>query len=40
MIMLLHVSRTAHSHPQQFALAVLVSAAVVAATWMLQRRRS
>jgi hypothetical protein len=40
MIMLLHVSRTAHSHPEQFAVAVLVSVAVVAAAWMLQRRRS
>jgi hypothetical protein len=40
MIMLLHVSPTAHSHPEQFAIAVVVSAAVVAASWMFQRRRS
>jgi hypothetical protein len=40
MLALLHVSPSAHSHPDQMAVAVLFAAAVVTASWMLQRRRS
>jgi len=38
--LLLHTSPTAHSHPDQMAVAVLFAAAVVMASWMFQRRRS
>jgi hypothetical protein len=38
--LLLHTAPTAHSHPDQMAVAVLFAAAVVTASWMLQRRRS
>jgi MYXO-CTERM domain-containing protein len=40
MLALLHATPSAHSHPDQMAVAVLFAAAVVGASWMLQRRRS
>jgi hypothetical protein len=40
MMFLLHSSPTAHSHPDQMAVAVLFAAFVVTASWMLERRRS
>ncbi|HEX8619047.1 MAG TPA: hypothetical protein VF911_15795 [Thermoanaerobaculia bacterium] len=39
-LIFLHTSPTAHSHPDQMAVAVLFAALVVTASWMLQRRRS
>jgi hypothetical protein len=38
--LVLHTSPSAHSHPDQMAVAVLFAAIVVTASWMLQRRRS
>ncbi|HYO75173.1 MAG TPA: hypothetical protein VE010_01820 [Thermoanaerobaculia bacterium] len=38
--LLLHTSPSAHSHPDQMAVAFLFAAAVVTASWMMQRRRS
>jgi len=37
---LLHAAPSAHSHPDQMAVAVVFAAAVVTASWVLQRRRS
>jgi hypothetical protein len=40
MLALLHTAPTAHSHPDQMAVAVVFAALVVTASWVLQRRRS
>ncbi|HEU4887165.1 MAG TPA: hypothetical protein VFV49_04710 [Thermoanaerobaculia bacterium] len=40
MILLLHTTTTAHFHPDQLAVAVIVSALIVGGSWVMQRRRS
>jgi hypothetical protein len=40
MILLLHSTSAAHFHPDQLAVAFIVALAIVATSWMLQRRRS
>jgi len=40
MIALLHSSTVPHSHPDQLAVALVVSLAIVATSWMLERKRS
>jgi hypothetical protein len=37
---LLHTAPAAHFHPDQLAVALVVSVAIVGGSWMLQRRRS
>jgi hypothetical protein len=39
-MILLHTAAAPHFHPDQLAVALLVSVFIVAMTWMLQRRRS
>jgi hypothetical protein len=40
MILLLHTTASPHFHPDQLAVAFLVSLVIVAGSWMAQRRRS
>ena len=40
MTLLLHTAPAAHTHPDQMVVAVLFAIAFVAASWMLERRRS
>jgi hypothetical protein len=40
MLFLLHTAPTAHFHPDQLAVAVVISALIVAGSWVVQRRRS
>jgi hypothetical protein len=39
-MILLHAAPAPHFHPDQLALALLVAVAIVATSWMLERRRS
>jgi hypothetical protein len=40
MILLLHTANTAHVHPDQLAVAVVISALIIGGSWVMQRRRS
>ena len=40
MILLLHAANGPHIHPDQLAVAIVVSALIVGGSWVLQRRRS
>lgn len=40
MIFLLHTANFAHVHPDQLAVAFVVSALIVGGSWVLQRRRT
>jgi hypothetical protein len=40
MFFLLHISPAPHLHPDQLAVAFVVSVAIVGGSWVLQRRRS
>jgi hypothetical protein len=39
-MILLHAALAAHSHPDQLAVALLISLAIVGTSWVWQRRRS
>jgi hypothetical protein len=40
MIFLLHTANSAHFHPDQLAVAAVISVLIVGGSWVLERRRS
>ncbi|HYC62554.1 MAG TPA: hypothetical protein VEK79_23590 [Thermoanaerobaculia bacterium] len=40
MILLLHTTSAAHTHPDQLLVALIASLAIIGTSWMYQRRRS
>lgn len=40
MMLLLHAATNAHVHPDQLAVALVISGLIVGGSWVMQRRRS